>query len=170
MKNSLRKKYKDIIKNNQKCYVIDILKEYLNKGKIGVYLDINNEISMKNVIFDLKSEMYVPFMKDDGSKKIENAFMEFRKYDLNHLCFDDFKIKSSNGERIDVNDLDCIVMPGICFNQKGYRMGYGKACYDKALKDYNKYNGGEKWSTVTFKKHFCGGRRRLDDRRVHAYC
>ena len=76
--------------------------------------------------------------KDDGSKKIKNALMEFRKYDVNHLCFDDFKIKSSNGKKIAINELDCIVMPGICFNELGYRMGYGKACYDKALKGYNK--------------------------------
>ena len=138
MKNRLRKRYKEIIKKNQKSFVIDTLKDYLNKNKVGVYLDINNEISMNNIISDLTCEVYVPFMKDDGSKKIENAYMEFRKYDVNNLCYDDFKIKSSNGKRIDINELDCIVMPAICFNELGYRMGYGKACYDKALKDYNK--------------------------------
>ena len=141
MKNNLRVKYKKVIKENNKSFVISLLSDFLKENEyknIGIYLDIRNEISMDNIIELLDANLYVPYMKDDGSKKIENACMLFKKYNKELLCFDDFNIRSSLGEVIDSNELDIIIIPGICFNVNGYRIGYGKGCYDKALSNYNK--------------------------------
>lgn len=139
-KSQIRKDIKNIIKANKKDFVIDELIEFINEKNIAVYLDIKNEISIDNVINNIKNKcnLFVPYMKDDGTNKIENALLVFKKYDLNKLCFDDFNIKSSNGEVIDIKDLDMIIIPGLAFNHLGYRMGYGKGCYDKALKNYDK--------------------------------
>lgn len=139
-KKQIRKEIKIIIKNNKKEFVINGLSDFIKGKNIGVYLDINNEISMDNVINNIQNQfnLFVPYMKDDGSNNILNALLEFRKYDIDKLCFDDFNIRSSNGEIIDINDLDMIIVPGLSFNTLGYRMGYGKGCYDKALKYFNK--------------------------------
>ncbi len=35
----------------------------------------------------------------------------------------------------DINDIDIFIVPGLGFDHKGARLGYGKGLYDKSLKD-----------------------------------
>ena len=34
------------------------------------------------------------------------------------------------------SQLDCIVVPGVAFDRRGYRLGFGKGYYDRTLKGY----------------------------------
>ena len=43
-----------------------------------------------------------------------------------------------NGETIDLNQINGVVVPALAFSQTGHRLGRGKAYYDRAL---NKYKG-----------------------------
>ena len=141
MKNKLRIEFKKIIKGNEKAFASSLLSDFLIEKKyknIGIYLDIKNEISIDNVIESLDANLYVPYMEDNGSKKIENASMIFRKYTKDLACLDDFNIRSSKGEIIETKELDLIIIPALGLNMDGYRIGYGKACYDKALSNFNK--------------------------------
>lgn len=38
-----------------------------------------------------------------------------------------------NAARIDTADIDVIVVPGLCFDGSGFRVGYGKGFYDRLL-------------------------------------
>ncbi len=40
-----------------------------------------------------------------------------------------------SGEVADVEEIDVFVVPGIAFDRKGGRIGFGKGCYDRLLKD-----------------------------------
>lgn len=40
-----------------------------------------------------------------------------------------------SGEMADVAEIDVFVVPGIVFDRKGGRIGFGKGCYDRLLKD-----------------------------------
>lgn len=135
-KNEIRKKYKEFIKDRFSFFVCeDILDLLLGYKNIGIYLNIKNEISLDNIIDCINGDVYVPYMEDDGSSKIKNAIFKFNRY-KDSECLDGFNIRSCLGESIDVNFLDVIICPGICFNKLGYRLGYGAACYDKILSDF----------------------------------
>ena len=38
---------------------------------------------------------------------------------------------------LDKNNIDVVLVPGIAFDRCGGRVGFGKGCYDKFLKDIN---------------------------------
>ena len=51
---------------------------------------------------------------------------------LNLLEPDDTKC-----EKVDKSELRCILTPGLAFDKKKHRLGYGMGCYDRLLKELN---------------------------------
>ena len=49
-------------------------------------------------------------------------------------------LEPEGNEAVVPSALDCIVIPGIAFDQEGHRLGYGKGYYDRCL---NHYKGGK---------------------------
>lgn len=49
-----------------------------------------------------------------------------------------FSVKEpQNTEKVQKNEIDVVVVPGIVFDRKGNRVGFGKGCYDMFLKNCN---------------------------------
>ncbi|MBT4760713.1 MAG: 5-formyltetrahydrofolate cyclo-ligase [Bdellovibrionaceae bacterium] len=44
--------------------------------------------------------------------------------------------KADDSKRISINDLDCILVPGVAFDRSANRLGQGRGFYDRALKDF----------------------------------
>lgn len=90
-------------------YTYDILKAALKDGKkVAVPKVLSNEGVMAAI-------------------KIEdlNALRPGR-YNINEPCSND-----------EANDVDLVIVPGLLFNKRGYRVGYGKGFYDRYLKGKN---------------------------------
>lgn len=70
--------------------------------------------------------------------KVENEDLTFFK--MNYLCRDLKKGKfgifepTKDLETIEKKECQVILVPGIAFDKKGFRMGYGKGFYDRFLK------------------------------------
>ncbi len=127
-KNNIREEIK---KNQLKpAYIHEDIYEYLINKKVGIYIPLKNELMLKLDNLDVNL-LYVPYMR----KYNNDLIMEYHKYTFEHTK-DDLNIKSTNGEKIDINKLDVIIIPGLCYNNRGYRLGRGMGCYDKALKNY----------------------------------
>ncbi len=63
---------------------------------------------------------------------IKQKEMTFKHVDdLTHIAPDDKGINHVNTETEITNNLDLVVVPGVVFNNIGYRIGYGGGYFDK---------------------------------------
>ncbi len=144
MKQDLRKKYLEIRKNienrpkRNKLIFYEILNETKDASLVLTYVSLNDEVDTFEIINELIKT------KKIGVPKVENGVINF--YLINSL--EDLKRGSFNvlepitNKRIfDFSNSVCLV-PGICFNTLGYRIGYGKGYYDRFLSSYSGYSIG----------------------------
>ena len=102
--------------------------------KIALYWPVNGEISTNSLIsYFLKdgSKCFLPIIAQDK----ENKILEFAPFWVDSpLTNNRFNISEpSTSERVDLNELDVIFLPCLCFDSKGNRIGMGGGFYDKTL-------------------------------------
>ncbi|CAI2598354.1 putative protein YqgN [Apilactobacillus kunkeei] len=109
--------------------------EWIAATSIGVTLSTDIEIDTNPIIEKALSDnkrVYVP-------KVINKSDMDFIEY--NHetkLFVNKMGISEPvDGQGIDVNDIDLLIVPGIAFDMSNNnRLGYGGGYYDRVLVDY----------------------------------
>ncbi len=89
---------------------------------VALYMPINNEIEIK---LDNKNVCY---------PKIVGSNIEFYKPD--GFTKGVFGIPEPNGELVEKEMIDLIIVPLLYFDKFNNRVGYGKGYYDRYLKDY----------------------------------
>ncbi len=146
IKKELRKKYKLIRKNiNGKLNKEKKNNEYLINFELFkkcdtvlFYASLDDEVSVDSaILLALKNNKKVALpVCIDNNGKMQYYYIK---------SFDDVNIASFNVREPDISkcelcsDLEnsiCIV-PAIAFDEKGYRLGYGKGYYDRFLENYN---------------------------------
>lgn len=136
-KEFLRKKYKEkrdniknkITKDNLIYQKVINNKDILSSKTLLIYISINSEVDTIKIInyFLNTKNIAVP-------KIIDNDMFFCYVTNLNELTSGKYNIPEPTNENI-VTDFDnaiCIV-PGICYDKKNYRVGYGKGYYDRFL-------------------------------------
>lgn len=97
----------------------------------GLYFPVNNEVDTRFIFEYIRScdkKAYFPRVYDHG--------LEFHKVGrLDKLGAGNFGVPEppAESEKIDIKDLDIVLVPGIVYDRKGYRIGYGKGFYDRTL-------------------------------------
>ncbi len=146
-KKSLRKEYLFIrnnlsnrdIKSNKIVDIIKNTKEFKEAKSVGFFKHIGSEVDIDELIIDSlnnEKEVYLPKVLDDYSiefYKIENI------NDLSNIS--KYGIEEPN-TNIKSFSIDLIIIPGIVFDKRGYRIGYGKAYYDRYLLDKTTFKMG----------------------------
>ncbi len=109
------------------------LPAFNESNKIAIYFPINNEVDtielFKKIILNRKNCFF---------PKIVNNELYFHKINnLEELESGSFGIPEPGSSIVStiINDIDLFIVPGLCFDLKGSRLGYGKGYYDRALKD-----------------------------------
>ncbi len=109
--------------------------EYKKYQNIGLYYSFGSEVKTLNLIdTSLKNN------KNVGLPVILNK-EKMLFYHINELNINDIILKISkygiNEPNLDyyslINSIDLLVVPGICFDNEGNRIGYGKGYYDKFI-------------------------------------
>lgn len=106
--------------------------EQFSKAKtVMFYVDAKNEVGTKEAIMKalkLNKRVVVPKVyKHLGLKAIQIK-------GLDELCLGTFNIlEPVHDEQVFPRDIDLVVVPGVAFDEDGYRLGYGGGYYDNFL-------------------------------------
>ncbi len=144
MKHKLREKHKtirdsltneEIIEKSKKIKEnLFSLPEFKNSKTILFYSSIKSEVKTEDAIKDslaLGKRVVLP-ITNKGQKALEI----FEIKDSKGLAQGPFGILEPKKELpISKEDLDLVIVPGIVFDFRGHRIGYGEGYYDNFLKD-----------------------------------
>jgi len=103
---------------------------FARANSLALYSSIHNEVATEQIFAaarDSGKRVYYPRVAGD-----ELEFIEVSK--LNSLVSGAFGVAEPEpGEKTTVAELDLIVVPGVAFDLRGYRLGYGRGFYDRQL-------------------------------------
>lgn len=111
-----------------------VLPEVENARIVATYVSKEREVDTHKLIkyfLENCKEILVPFVK--GKELLFSQIYDFDK-DLELGCFGILEPK--NKKPTDVYKADTILVPGIAFDEQGYRIGYGGGYFDKVLKNF----------------------------------
>jgi 5-formyltetrahydrofolate cyclo-ligase len=112
------------------------LSNFRKAQRVGLYFPIRNEVRTEGIFEKAREygkELYFP--------RVVNALLCFHKVDgLGELRPGKFGVPepSRHSAEIHVKDLDMIIVPGVAFDLRGRRLGYGKGFYDRTLADVSR--------------------------------
>lgn len=107
---------------------------FRNANSIGITMSMNHELDTRRLIAyaaGLGKKVYVPYC-DYKTKQ-----MHFVRYtSQKDIVKDSFGIDIMNHREESGAQPELIVVPGVVFNEDGYRIGYGGGYFDKFLSQY----------------------------------
>ena len=137
MKNQLRQKAKDIRKNiHVELFSKKVIEHlinsdfYKNAKNILCYYSIGSEVCTHSLFKDKSKNWFLPRINGDN--------LDVCKYSNQLVCKNNFKVLEPLTEVLeDLTIIDLIIIPCICADKNGYRLGYGKGYYDRLLKQFD---------------------------------
>jgi 5-formyltetrahydrofolate cyclo-ligase len=111
------------------------LKEFKNSNNVLVYISMPGEVDTFSVIrqcFLMKKRVIAPRMNYDTNeldlREITNLDSDLEKNKLGVL-----EPREACTNPVDLNEIDCAIVPGLAFDKNGNRLGRGKGCFDRLL-------------------------------------
>ena len=133
MKKELRKRAKEIRKTlDIKALSLEIkekvfsLPEFQKAKNVCCYYSFSDEVITTDYFEDKSKNWFVP--------KVEGDNLLICPFDKNNLVENKYGILEPSTEPINnLSILDLIIIPALCVDKNGYRIGYGKGYYDRFL-------------------------------------
>ena len=125
-----KKQKDDLIKNN-----LFTLKEFIDAKSVLMYVSFRTEvdtIGQLEEILSLKKKLIVPLV--DRKQKTLTLYEIKNRSELVPGYMGIPEPKVSEDRKVNLKDIDLIVVPGTGFDIKGNRLGYGGGYYDKLLR------------------------------------
>ncbi|MBW2993077.1 5-formyltetrahydrofolate cyclo-ligase [Candidatus Woesearchaeota archaeon] len=107
------------------------MEQFQNADVIHCYISKESEVSTHDLISGLGKTWIIPCLQNNCLESCRfNGFQNLKKGSFGIL--EPKKIERFPEERIKM-----VLVPGIAFDTRGYRLGYGKGYYDRFLKNSN---------------------------------
>lgn len=145
-KSNIRKKYLQIRDNFSPDYVkiasnkisktLFSLEDYKNCKNIFVFLSMKNEVSTEEIIknsLSLNKNVFVPILTDIKGKMLFSQIYKDTKFSKN--TFNTLEPKTHKNILKNSDENTIIIVPGIIYSMKKFRVGYGGGYYDRFLKN-----------------------------------
>ena len=143
-KNLLREKYLDIRKNiedkkeksNKIALKVIKDKDFISSKVIGIYKSMDMEVDTSQIIINATMNGKIVALP-----RVEENELVFYKYNIHtKLIKSEFGVlepEPIEKNKIAKKKLDLVIVPGVCFDKQGNRIGFGKGFYDRFLNDTN---------------------------------
>lgn len=138
-------KFSKAIVKEKSLAIFDTLKEtnfYKNANNIMVYITLENEneVPTEPIIDDLLNKgkrIFIPLTVHKTKELIVSELKNVEK-DLKVGNFGVMEPKKETTRPVDPSILDIVIVPGVVFDKKGYRIGHGAGYYDRFLPGLSK--------------------------------
>ncbi len=100
---------------------------YKNAKKIALYYPYGSEVDLRKLFDDKTKSFFLPKTNNIGE-------MSFCKYNGEENLVKGFGgILEPVGEVVNPQLIDLMILPCLMADKRGFRLGYGKGCYDRFL-------------------------------------
>lgn len=127
---------KEVVINSMAVFnTLKSFKAYKRANSVMLYISFRNEIKTRDIINDLLSKgkrVFIPVTINDTKELIVSELLNYEE-DLQVGNFGVLEPKSEALRPTDPNQLDLVLVPGVAFDERGYRIGFGAGYYDRFL-------------------------------------
>lgn len=115
------------------CEKAERLGEIFVKKSFALYLAVKNEVNTKKLIDTLVSQKKEVYLPRFFNREKAYFFVKFSDWDELEVGY--FGIEQpKNSQKADTSNIDVVFIPGVAFDKKGVRLGWGTGTYDHLLK------------------------------------
>jgi 5-formyltetrahydrofolate cyclo-ligase len=118
------------------CETFAALPEYAAARTVMFYVDVRSEVRTRHYLATALGHgkrIVVPYCVDGELELFQLASMDELEIGMYKILEPKQELRDAPSKRIDVQELDLIMVPGVAFDRTGARMGHGFGYYDKLL-------------------------------------
>lgn len=112
------------------------LPEYQAAETVLFYVDVRAEVRTRNDLenaLQTNKRIVVPYCVDGELELFHLEDIDELEIGMYRILEPKSELRELDTKRVDVTDLDLIMVPGVAFDPSGGRTGHGKGYYDKLL-------------------------------------
>ena len=112
------------------------LPEYDAAETVMFYVDVRSEVRTRNDLersIGTGKKIVVPYCVDGELELFRLESMDELEVGMYRILEPRDELRSVKSKRVEVDELDLVMVPGVGFDSRGARMGHGKGYYDKLL-------------------------------------
>jgi 5-formyltetrahydrofolate cyclo-ligase len=118
------------------CRKFAELPEFARAKYILAYLDVRTEVRTRHylaTLLDSGRRIAVPYCVSDVLELFLLESMDELAIGMFKILEPKAELRELAGKRVDIREIDLIMVPGVAFDRRGARMGHGFGYYDKLL-------------------------------------
>lgn len=112
------------------------LPEYERSSSVLFYVDVRDEVRTRDALPDVLAsgkQLAVPYCVDDELKLFQLERLDELEPGKFGILEPKRPLRDLASKRIELEQLDLILVPGVAFDRRGARLGHGHGYYDKLL-------------------------------------